>query len=427
MASVGGFGRKEWMSPAGSPINVISFVGEGVFTPVLDSQVLVPLVQIGRRAPHLRRALLVLTSARHRHDPRLAPRLRAIRDAVPGVPVVSKLRPYLHFPFERRIWGRQLRQALKACGYVSDQAVVVHCRGEAPAAAAAWLRRRDPRLRILWDVRGAAADEIRATGLRGWYYRRAAAATFQQAVRGADAVNTVSHKLAEYLLETGGLDPRVPRTVIGCCADTSRFYFDPALRDTRRKELGLAGRFVLCYCGAMSHWQRPDAVAEAFAAVRADMPDAHLLVVSREAGPLLEHLKRVGVDAADVTVRGAAHDEVAGYLMAADVGLLLRENTLTNRVASPVKFAEYLRCGLPVILTHYIGDFSGFAAEHGVGQAVSFPIQPTEVVQAARALRERLAGEGDAYRESCSRLVGESFSWDVQADKLIDLYERLSC
>ena len=353
------------MASAGSGISLISFVGEGAFTSVLDSQVLVPLAEIGRRAPHIRRALLLLTSMRHRRDPRLADRLRAIQDAVPGVQAIARLRPFLNFPFERVIWGRMLRTALRQCGYTDAATIVVHCRGEATAAAAAWLRRRDPRLRVLWDARGAGEDEIDTPGLRGWYYQRAAAATLRRAVTGTDAMNTVSHKLAEFLLERRGLDPALPRAVVGCCADTRRFYFDAAVRNARRKELGLEKRFVLCYCDAMWHWQRPDAVAKAFAAVREAMPDAHLLVVSREAGPLLEHLERLGVAESSVTVRGAAHEEVAGYLMAADVGLLLRENTLTNRVAAPVKFAEYLRCGLPVILTPYVGDFSGFVVEHG--------------------------------------------------------------
>ena len=41
--------------------------------------------------------------------------------------------------------------------------------------------------------------------------------------------------------------------------------------------MGLDGKFVVTYCGSMAHWQRPDAVAAAFAAIQASMPDAHLL------------------------------------------------------------------------------------------------------------------------------------------------------
>lgn len=52
--------------------------------------------------------------------------------------------------------------------------------------------------------------------------------------------------------------------------------------------------------------------------------------------------------------------EVPPILVACDYGLLLREKSLTNQVASPVKFAEYLACGLQVIISNKLGDYSDF-------------------------------------------------------------------
>src|SRR4030042_1420126 len=112
--------------------------------------------------------------------------------------------------------------------------------------------------------------------------------------------------------------------------------------------------------------------------------------------------------------------------MAADVGLLLRENSLTDRVASPVKFAEYLRCGLPVILTPYVGDFSALATAEGIGQIVDFPPRPDEMVRAAQAVRARLAAEGDAYRQRCSQVAAARFSWEAQLPEILRLYEKLA-
>jgi len=410
--------------PAGP--RMISVAVDGLFSPVLDSQVVVPLAVLGRVAPHIRRALLVLTSQRHNRHPKLAERKAQVEQAVAGAQVFLWDRWPIGTPFEARQWARRLQAALHAAGYTGPQPIIVHCRGRGPAYAAALLRLHDPRLRILLDARGAAVDEVAAPGLLGWWQRRVASRGLQVAIGAADALNTVSTVLAAHLEETGRFRPGIPRTVVGCCADTQRFYFDPAIREQRRVELGFDARFVVCYCGAMSHWQRPDALAAAFAAIAADMPDAHLLIVSREAEPLLEQLRSAGVSPERWTVRSARHEEVASYLMAADVGLLLRENTLTNRVASPVKFTEYLRCGLPVILTPYIGDFSGFAGRHGVGVAIEFPVRPAEAVAAARQVRERLAAEGDAYRARCSAVAGEHFSWDAQIRQLVDVYERLA-
>ncbi len=215
-------------------------------------------------------------------------------------------------------------------------------------------------------------------------------------------------------------------SVVGCCVDLERFRFDPAVRAQRRQELGLTDKFVVCYCGSMAHWQRPDAVAAAFAAIRGGMADAHLLVISQEAAPLLEHLHRAGIGDEHITVRSAGHREVASYLMAGDVGLLLRENIRTNQVASPVKFAEYVRCGVPVILTPYIGDFGPLACRERIGETVQFPVQADEVLAAARAIRQRHAESGDAYRAQCSRVAAEKLSWEGQIGELLRVYDAMA-
>ena len=56
----------------------------------------------------------------------------------------------------------------------------------------------------------------------------------------------------------------------------------------------------------------------------------------------------------------SAEQDVTSYLKLADYGLLIRENTVTNSVASPVKFAEYLNAGLNVIISPVLKDFTEF-------------------------------------------------------------------
>ena len=58
---------------------------------------------------------------------------------------------------------------------------------------------------------------------------------------------------------------------------------------------------------------------------------------------------------------------VSDYLSIGDYGILVREKNITNKVASPVKFAEYLQAGLNVIISEDIGDFSDFVKQHQCG------------------------------------------------------------
>ena len=84
------------------------------------------------------------------------------------------------------------------------------------------------------------------------------------------------------------------------------------------------------------------------------------------------------------------HSEVYKTLSNCDYGILLREDKVTNRVASPVKFAEYLNAGLKVLISPNIGDFSEFTLENNCGAVVKGNIPNLLKVNADE--KERLIG-----------------------------------
>ena len=65
------------------------------------------------------------------------------------------------------------------------------------------------------------------------------------------------------------------------------------------------------------------------------------------------------------------HSEVFEVLAACDHGLLLREPTVTNRVAAPTKFAEYLAAGRDVLISPGLGDYTAFVEHEECGQVVT--------------------------------------------------------
>ena len=55
----------------------------------------------------------------------------------------------------------------------------------------------------------------------------------------------------------------------------------------------------------------------------------------------------------------------------ADIAFLLRDDRDLNKVASPVKFAEYIASGLSVIGSPCIGDISKQISENNIGILIS--------------------------------------------------------
>lgn len=124
---------------------------------------------------------------------------------------------------------------------------------------------------------------------------------------------------------------------------------------------------VLCYSGAVSGWQSFALLSAFLIPVLQENSDTKVLFLS----PPDVQIARLSEQFPEQIVqRHLPAAQVHAYLYAADFGLLIRDDAMTNRVASPVKFAEYLASGLKVIISSKIGDYSKFVMDHACGYLV---------------------------------------------------------
>jgi glycosyltransferase involved in cell wall biosynthesis len=381
-------------------------VAEGLPPTVIESQVVAPLARLAERGLVFDLFIYQLQSPRPEWNVR--ERLHDIRRRLPGRvrlwpwPAQTKgvgapargegsatktehARPSAVHPWLNKVALEGAYVALQAL-LLADVApsmrrrapVVVHARGAA-AELALRLKRWYGGFRVVADIRGDAAAEYEyQMQLRGLSAQadevRAALAALRDAetrfVRHADSVQCVSHALRRRLETMTGAAPGRIR-VVPCLADERLFRFDAAARARRRRELGLEARTVLVYSGSLLAWQNGAAMLAMFRQLKDRLPSLHLLLLTPDRQAAAELLRGGGMDEGDsVTVRTARHEEVGGYLSAADVALLLRDPHPLNHVASPTKFAEYALCGLPVLASRGIGDLDEIIRSHGLGQTL---------------------------------------------------------
>jgi len=81
---------------------------------------------------------------------------------------------------------------------------------------------------------------------------------------------------------------------------------------------------------------------------------------------------------------------VRELLCACDYGLIIREDSVTNEVASPVKFAEYLSCGLRILISNHIGDFTEFVRNNNCGQVIGDVMTPIVLKPVSPGEKEEL-------------------------------------
>lgn len=194
---------------------------------------------------------------------------------------------------------------------------------------------------VIFDVRGLVAEEslLRNGSLSKYRILK----LFELlSVRLASRVTTVSFALANYLKTKYGRDNV---RVVPCCVPNS-------IR--RHKQCNYKKkRYVFIYVGSVSLWQGFERACELFASIK---DYAQLIVVTNDKESAELVLSRHGV-AADI--RGGGWDVVCAALDESDFGFILRDESLINVTASPVKFAEYVSRGVVPIMTQYVGDYSG--------------------------------------------------------------------
>jgi glycosyltransferase involved in cell wall biosynthesis len=153
--------------------------------------------------------------------------------------------------------------------------------------------------------------------------------------------------------------------VVVPCALAASHLADPGDPWETRKSLGFSPEdVVLVYSGSAAGWQSFTLLERAVSTILATQPRVKVLFLSPP-DPAIEAL--VANWSGRALRMWVKPHEVQAVLNACDHALLIREDTITNRVASPTKFAEYLACGLPVIISAHIGDFSETVRKQGLG------------------------------------------------------------
>lgn len=222
------------------------------------------------------------------------------------------------------------------------------------ATAIAATARRFRNFRLIWDARGDAVSELKVETVQhhfAWRWlisiikKRIITKRLNLAAKNCDAAIFVS----EALQHLQGYSLPLERTlVVPCVADERLFYYSPELRAEARSIFNYQDKDqVIIYVGSTAPWQCiPETVSLMNLALRAN-PAFKALIVT----PNIKTFESMFPDELRDRVRfiSGTLKEINHFLNAADFGMLLRKQDAINKVASPVKFAEYSLTGLTVV------------------------------------------------------------------------------
>jgi glycosyltransferase involved in cell wall biosynthesis len=171
-----------------------------------------------------------------------------------------------------------------------------------------------------------------------------------------------------------------------------------------KNEIVPADIIEFVYVGGMSKWQKYDQILGAYDTLSIELKvQTTLTVITKELDLAKEIAKRKSVNFEKIQFLSLSQKDVMRKLTSFHFGFLLREDNIINSTASPVKFLEYLSCGVIPILSKFIGDYSELVTNHDIG------ILTNENYRVSEERISQLLQDVSIYQRM--RNVAQKFTW----------------
>lgn len=250
---------------------------------------------------------------------------------------------------------------------VENKIDLVHCRSYPSAMAGRFIQGKTG-IPWIFDIRGFWIDERKEGNI--WNFTNPVTLLLvtwlrhieKQLYKKANAIVSLTHR-AEKLITAKFLDNHTtkPLAVVPCCADYS--FFKPQVFNTKqqlRVSLNLPGSaFIITYLGSLGTWYLLKEMIDFFAILLTKKPNGYFLFITGE-NP--SKIRQISLDKCipeeRIIIRSVSREEIPLYLSAADCGISFIRPTYSKQASSPVKWAETLACGIPLIVNSNIGDIA---------------------------------------------------------------------
>ena len=254
---------------------------------------------------------------------------------------------------------------------------------------------------VIYDVRGLVHEEFAIKKRKNLFYIFVKYIE-EFAFKNADFIFTVSNSMAEHLKLKYNLSVS---NVIPCTFENDLFPSKSKIQLNLKKS---EKDKIIVYSGGASVWQNLQKIIEFFSAIQEKFKDIKFLFLVPKFDKIIVErlLARSNLLPANTLVVSAKHQLVGSYLNMCDYGVIFRDDNIVNSTASPVKIAEYLACGLPVICTGNIGDYSSLILKNKAG--IHVKIQELDTKEFSQLIKR------DEFYSKNSKNLSKLFSSDVE-------------
>jgi glycosyltransferase involved in cell wall biosynthesis len=276
-----------------------------------------------------------------------------------------------------------------------------------------------PSIKVIYDNRGLYIDELifRNALSKGSLKEKIYRTIEMIIINKCDQMVVVSNVFKSYIVEQLGKRNKNIISKTSMIPNRTQINFndsDNVFRQKRTKD-----RTICVYSGSSASWQGTDDFYKVFSIILNRIPTTYFKILTYEPELFLNHPPENIKLAERLMVEKVEFCNVKSELINATFGIHLRKSDVVSRVSAPIKFAEYLSAGLPVILREGIGDTEQVIKKYNVGVI----IKKNDYESAISELQE-LLNDKDVYHR-CLRIADKEFNINISFKQYQEIYDKL--
>lgn len=221
---------------------------------------------------------------------------------------------------------------------------------------------------FIYDIHGATDEliEFKGQGFVNNLYRklvfRVLRRNEKKYIKEFDAAFVVTEELKHHVIRS--FDAQKLKFFIVPCAkkfNTLDYNIYLKNREIYRKKYNISNNTILfIYSGGISPWQCIDKTIEIFNEIVLCFPNSKLLLLSNDADG-------ISTTQSNIIIDSLPYDKVDETLCAGDYAFMIRDDLVTNHVAFPNKYCEYIASGMSIISSPYLKTIAKSIEDNSLG------------------------------------------------------------
>lgn len=281
--------------------------------------------------------------------------------------------------------------------------------------------------KFIFDTRGIDSEEYVDGGLwkRGGLKHRMVGFIEKYLTKHSDRVIVLTEKFSEILKEKYQ-DKNINFSVIPCAVDTDRFASKEYKNQELLEKLELKNKFVITYTGSLGTWYMLNEMLDFFKTAIKIIKNIHFLILTQsDKAQIVDLIREKELDMSYFTIDKIPYEHMPLYLSLSDVGIYFIKPVFSKLSSSPIKFAEYLSNGLPVIINSGIGDTDSLVRRYRLGVVID-EFNQKSYINAIETVMKMLRTEKGELKSRCRRAAEEELSLKTAVDQYCNIYQSIT-